>query len=257
MEEIHYLFGNSCNLNCDFCFWDKRMSSPDLKLSKKIVDEIVKSGIKKVTLSGGEPTISKHLIPVLKLLKKSGLEVVLHTNGLRVDIPMAKKIAQLISRVSLSLDGSTKQMGYAMRKNISYADHTIELINLFKSLHVEVNVKTLVTKVNYKDIENIGKALTGKPIKYWSLLEFNPINRGKVYKDKFYLTERSFDTISKKMVKLFPNLLIRIRKMRSNPESYCFIAANGEVFTFNSLIGDVLIGDLKKEALPLILNRVA
>jgi len=141
-------------------------------------------------------------------------------------------------------------------KNISYVSHTLELMDLFKSLRVEVNVKTLVTKVNCKDIESIGKALTGKPLKYWSLLEFNPINRGKIYKDKFYLTERSFDTISKKMVKLFPNLTIRIRKMRSNPESYCFIAANGEVYTFNSLKDDVLVGDLKKEALNLILDRI-
>lgn len=256
MNEIHYLFGNSCNLNCDFCFWDKRMAFPSLKISKKIVDEIVKSGIKKVTLSGGEPTISKHLLLVLKLLKTAGLEVVLHTNGLRVDTLMAKKIAPLVSRVSLSLDGSTKQMGYAMRRNVSYVNHTLKLIDLFKQLHVEVNVKTLVTKVNYKDIENIGKVLIDKPIKYWSLLEFNPINRGKIHKDKFYLTERSFDSVSKNMTKLFPKLPIRTRKMRSNPESYCFIAANGEVYTFNYLKGDVLIGDLQKEELPLILNRI-
>ena len=257
MEEIHYLLGNSCNLNCDFCFWDKRMVSPNLKLSKKIVDEIVKSGIKKVTLSGGEPTLSKHLLPVLKLLKTAGLEVVLHTNGLRIDAPFAKKIAPLVSRVSLSLDGSTEQMGYAMRKNISYVNHNLELINLFKQLNVEVNVKTLVTKVNYNDIENIGQILKDTPIRYWSLLEFNPINRGKIHKNKFFLTEKSFDDISKKMIKLFPKLHIRIRKMRSNPESYCFIAANGEIYTFNSLKGDILIGDLKKETLSLVLNRVA
>jgi len=232
------------------------MVSPKLGLSKRIVEEIIKSGIKKVTLSGGEPTISKHLLKILKLIKSAGIEVVLHTNGLRIDAPMAQKISPLVSRVSLSLDGSNKQMGCAMRKNISYVSHTLELMDLFKSLRVEVNVKTLVTKVNCKDIESIGKALTGKPLKYWSLLEFNPINRGKIYKDKFYLTERSFDTISKKMVKLFPNLTIRIRKMRSNPESYCFIAANGEVYTFNSLKDDVLVGDLKKEALNLILDRI-
>ncbi|MFA5776059.1 MAG: radical SAM protein [Patescibacteria group bacterium] len=116
MDEIHYLFGNSCNLNCDFCFWDKRMVSPKLGLSKRIVEEIIKSGIKKVTLSGGEPTISKHLLKILKLIKSAGIEVVLHTNGLRIDAPMAQKISPLVSRVSLSLDGSNKQMGCAMRK---------------------------------------------------------------------------------------------------------------------------------------------
>jgi len=92
------------------------MVSPKLGLSKRIVEEIIKSGIKKVTLSGGEPTISKHLLKILKLIKSAGIEVVLHTNGLRIDAPMAQKISPLVSRVSLSLDGSNKQMGCAMRK---------------------------------------------------------------------------------------------------------------------------------------------
>ena len=43
MEEIHYLIGNSCNLNCDFCFWDIRMPDVHLDLKKKIIDEIVKN----------------------------------------------------------------------------------------------------------------------------------------------------------------------------------------------------------------------
>jgi MoaA/NifB/PqqE/SkfB family radical SAM enzyme len=147
-------------------------------------------------------------------------------------------------------------MAISMRKNPSYVKHTLKLIDIFHSFGTAVNVKTLVTKVNYKDTKNIGKLLENKPIKYWSLLEFNPINRGEIHKDKYYLTTNQFDKVANKMISLFPNLPIRVRKFRSNPESYCFIAANGEVYTFNSSKGDVLIGDLKKDNLNSIIAGV-
>lgn len=85
MKEIHYLLGNTCNLNCDFCFWDKRTEAPPFLSKKQIVNEIIKTGIRKVTVSGGEPTCTKDFLEIIKYMSDSGLDIVLHTNGLNIN----------------------------------------------------------------------------------------------------------------------------------------------------------------------------
>ena len=128
MNEIHYLLGNSCNLACEFCFWDMRLPDEPWKTKKLIVDEIVATGITKVTISGGEPTCTKDFLRTLKYMIDQGLEVILHTNGLKVNEEMAKELALLVKRVSLSLDGSDADMCSKMRTSEKSFDHTLLLI---------------------------------------------------------------------------------------------------------------------------------
>lgn len=254
MDEIHYLLGHTCNLHCDFCFWEKRTKAPTLKSAKYTIDEVIRAGISKVTISGGEPTCAPCLLGVLRYAKVNGLEIVLHTNGLGIDERKAKKIAPFLKRVSLVLDGSDEKMAVKMRKR-PFTNHTLLLIDLFVSLGIPVSIKTLVTKINREDIKNIGRLLQDKPISYWSLLEFNPLGRGLVHKEKFYLPRKDFVLIAKNIVAIFPNIQIRIREFRSKPEKYCFITANEEVYTNTFKNGDILIGNLKKDSLLSIIKR--
>ncbi len=252
MDEIHYLLGNSCNLNCDFCFWEKKFPPATLKLAKHIIDEIKKTGIKKITVSGGEPTYTDHFLEIIKYAKKNNLEIILHTNGLLINKKIAKKMAPLISRISLAIDGSNEKMAIEMRKK-PFTKHTLFLIDLFNSLKVPVNIKTLVTEVNKEDIENIGNLLQNKPIKYWSLLEFNPLGKGLINKNKYFLLSKDFKKIAEKVINQFPKIKIKTRKFMSKKEKYCFIAADGKVYT-NSEEKDVLIGDLKTNSLSSIIK---
>lgn len=234
------------------------MRIPDVtwKTKRHIVDEIVKAGIKKVTISGGEPTVTKDYVKTLRYMFDNQLSVVLHTNGLRIDRTSAKKIAPLVERVSLSLDGSSKKMCMKVRKNKDIFSNTLRLIDIFNQLKVPVNVKTLVTKVNLEDILNIGKILQNKPITYWSLLEFNPINRGHTNKSKFSIKDSEFDNAVKVVKKNIKSLTIKTRLFKRDHQSYCFIAANGKVYTFIPRKGDVLIGNLKKDGLKKILTNI-
>lgn len=256
MEEIHYLLGHTCNLDCDFCFWEKRTSPPTIAKAKKVIGEIKKVGIKKITISGGEPTCSSCLLEVLKYAKLNGMEIALHTNGLKIDAKMAQKIAPFIQRISLALDGSDESMAIKMRKK-PFTKHTLSLVTLFDSLGTAVSVKTLVTKVNQEDIVAIGKLLENKPIRYWSIIEFNPLGRGLIHKKKFLLSRKEFALITKKVLAHFPNLQIRIREFRGQPEKYCFITTSGEVYTNTKNNGDILVGNLETNSLSSILDSAS
>lgn len=255
MEEIHYLLGHTCNLNCDFCFWEKKFPPASFKQAKKILDEIDRVGIKRITISGGEPTCARNFLKILEYAKKKNLEIILHTNGLLINKKLAGKIAKYIDRISLSLDASNEKMATKMRK-MSFVKHTLLLIDLFNSLKIPVSIKTLVTKVNKKDIKNIGQLLKEKPIKYWSLLEFNPLGRGLINKNKFNLPQGEFQLIAKQTIKNFLEIKIKTREFKSRFEPYCFIVPNGEVYTNTKLDGDILIGDIKENSLEKIVKNM-
>jgi len=256
MDEIHYFLGNSCDLNCDFCFWDMRIPDIPLSQKKRIIDEIKKTGIKKLTISGGEPTCNRDFLKIIKYGYQNGLEIILHTHGLRIDKNMAQKLSPLVSRISLVLDGSNEEMNYKMRKNAKLLPHTLFLIDLLSNYGVTVNVKTLITKVNKDDIIKIGELLSDKPIQYWSLLEFNPLNRGLIHKSKFFLSGKDFDAITRAVKNTFPDILVKIRRFRRNPQRYCFVTLNGRVYTYLPGKGDILVGNLLEKNLMAIINNI-
>jgi MoaA/NifB/PqqE/SkfB family radical SAM enzyme len=256
MREIHYLLGNSCNLNCDFCFWDVRMPDVSLDFKKKIVDEIIKSGIKKVTISGGEPLCTNNLLEILDYMKQNNLEVVLHTNGLKIDNFLAQKIAPLIYRISLTMDAVETNTQFQMRKNKNITNHTIDLIKIFHNLNISINIKTLVTKINKNEIRKIGKILCDLPIKYWSLLEFIPLNRGKLNQSNFLLQKNEFDVICAKIKNEFPSMDIRTRKFADTKDKYCFIAPNGDVYTHVKEEGDSLVGNINSNELNSLIKKI-
>ena len=73
-----------CNLHCSYCdtHWANQDSSPAEMLSlKSLVSFAESSGIKNITLTGGEPLLQEHLdLLVAKLIKKNH-EVEIETNG--------------------------------------------------------------------------------------------------------------------------------------------------------------------------------
>lgn len=256
MEEIHYLLGNSCNLGCKFCFWDMRMPPVDITESKKIIDEITKTGITRITISGGEPTCTPTFKKLIDYIYQSGLEIILHTNALLIDKALANFLSQRVTRVSLSLDGSNETIAKMMRGSELSFQKTVEAIDMFSSLNTAINVKTLVTRINKDDIIKIGILLTDKDIEYWTLLEFNPINRGKLHKKSFYISDKAFDTIATNAKIQFPSIEIRTRLFKRKSKKYCFIAADGKVYTFVPDKGNVLVGDLFKVPLVNLLKNI-
>ena len=256
MKEIHYLLGNSCNLNCDFCFWDMRVQDVAWGIKEKIIDSIVQGGFRQVTISGGEPSINKDFVNVLRRFKKSGIATIVHTNAIKFDVNLLSTIKPLVNRISLSLDGSNENVCVNMRKDPRAYTKVIWILDKILENNIPVNVKTLVTKINAADIVNIGKLLERRKIDYWTLMEFNPVNRGNYFKTKFELEDTIFDTISTNVKNVVKDTVIKVKLFKREPEKYCFIAPNADIYTFIPEKGDVLVGSVLNTNLSIILEEI-
>lgn len=73
-----------CNLNCSYCD-TKWANVPDAPFTEMTGDDILsavrKSGIKNVTVTGGEPLIQPGIVPLLERLCGEGRYVEIETNG--------------------------------------------------------------------------------------------------------------------------------------------------------------------------------
>lgn len=77
-----------CNLDCSYCDtkWANRADCPCESLTEKdILDYVLASGIKNVTLTGGEPLLQENVRELIVLLGENSLSVEIETNG-SVDI---------------------------------------------------------------------------------------------------------------------------------------------------------------------------
>lgn len=93
-----------CNLNCSYCD-TKWANVPNAKYTEmaaeEILSEVKKSGIKNVTVTGGEPLIQPNIIPLLEMLCGGGRYVEIETNG-SADVSEVLKIKE--NRPALTMD---------------------------------------------------------------------------------------------------------------------------------------------------------
>ncbi len=73
-----------CNLNCSYCdtLWANSEDCPsEVMTAKEILNYIKDTGIKNVTVTGGEPLIQKDVYQLIDLLCQNELYVEIETNG--------------------------------------------------------------------------------------------------------------------------------------------------------------------------------
>ncbi len=73
-----------CNQRCPFCAVGKGVLAPSRKEVLSQVKELASMGCRHVCVTGGEPTLHKELVPLLKAMRKAGMESMeIQTNGIK------------------------------------------------------------------------------------------------------------------------------------------------------------------------------
>lgn len=85
-----------CNAKCQFCYWQKR---DGLTVDRfQFICNTLPPIFKQISITGGEPTISKDLVKYLKIARKRFEKVVLNTNGFK----LTKEHFKYIDHVNIS-----------------------------------------------------------------------------------------------------------------------------------------------------------
>ena len=171
---------SACNLRCSYCRASATAKAAPDELSTEealaFIDEV--APIKPMLiLSGGEPLLRPDIFLLAKHAVSHGLRVSLATNGTLLTAEMVEKVASCgVSRVSISLDGSTPEKHDASRGQGSYIQSMKGIENLRGKVDFQINFT--VTKRNAQEVRNIfdlAESLGAKAIHFFFLV---PTGRG-------------------------------------------------------------------------------
>ncbi len=161
-----------CNLRCVYCYYDSNSARPArpeaaLRVWTSIIHQIYAINREAViTVSGGEPFLSKNLFPVLDTLHKLSMRTRIYTNGTRIDdgdIQRLKKYDNL-DYIQISLDSVVDEENIKTR--------TVHPGKIMKTLHrlrsegLPVVVSCTVTGVNINSVEKLADYCRDQDLKY-------------------------------------------------------------------------------------------
>jgi MoaA/NifB/PqqE/SkfB family radical SAM enzyme len=260
LTTVHWLITEKCNESCKFCYGIFRNNHISLKDAKKIVNFLKSIGITKIKFTGGEPLLYPYLKEVILYAKKLGIHTHIHTNGLLVDdkfIEFVTKHFDMNDDFSLSLDGSTEEIQTAVTRPKGHFSKNITILKKLKDKKFPISVKTLVCKINYNDIINLGRLLSDYKVD-WVLFEFRPLERGKKNRKMFEISHKQYISVTNDITKNFSKnfkLIFIPKKVGHWP--YIFIDALGEMFTIHPKFEkDIFVGNLLKEDTQKLLDKL-
>ncbi|MDY0201289.1 MAG: radical SAM protein [Tenuifilaceae bacterium] len=189
-----------CNLDCNFCFADPEngANDPSFDEIKKSLYNLVSKGKSLVQLSGGEPTVRKDLVEIVRTAKQAGAKYVqLNTNGVLLgeDKKLVKDLAEAgLSFVFLQFDGTEDAIYEKLRNKplLSVKQKAIENcaefnigVTLVATLVRDVNVSNIGQIINYA-IERIPhvRGVHFQPVSFFGRIPRMPSNNDRITIDE-------------------------------------------------------------------------
>ena len=150
----------NCNLACMHC----RASATqgpfsgelDTDASFRLFDQIAQVGKPIIILTGGEPLLRTDIFDIAKYGTDKGLRMVMAPNGTLITENFAKQMADSgIQRISISLDGATRENHDRFRGVDGAFEGALRGIRLAKDAGIEFQINTTITKTNLHEIPKI------------------------------------------------------------------------------------------------------
>jgi radical SAM protein with 4Fe4S-binding SPASM domain len=154
-----------CNLSCGHCGSSAGRPRPGempRETALRVVAELAALGCRRLTLSGGEPTLSEHWEQVASEGARLGMSVNMITNGLAGGRELVRR-ARDAGRVSLgvSLDGLEREHD-RVRRSRGLFGRAMQLLDDCAAEKMPVGVITTITRANMRDLGSIHDLVAGR-----------------------------------------------------------------------------------------------
>jgi len=180
--------GFSCNNNCVMCSTrPKAEFYPDRK-TQEIIKDLAKGkkdGYSKVEFTGGEPTIRPDILYLVKIAKDFGYkEVGISTNARMLSYRefCQKIIENGVNKITFTLNAHNSKLGDAICRTSGAFRQTVQgAKNILEYPEITTSVNTVVSKLNYKYLQQIGDFISNLGIKCWHILDLIPDGYAKEF----------------------------------------------------------------------------
>lgn len=179
----------NCNLSCIHCRASATMGpytgELDTRAGMKLLDEIAQLGKPIVILTGGEPLLRPDIFEIASYGNDKGLRMVMAPNGTLLTDKVARKMVDSgIQRISISLDGATKEDHDRFRGVEGAFEGALRGIQHAKDAGIEFQINTTITKTNLDQIPAIQQLAIDLGAVAHHIFLLVPTGRGKYIVDQ-------------------------------------------------------------------------
>jgi radical SAM protein with 4Fe4S-binding SPASM domain len=267
---------SGCNLKCIHCSLNAGTCAPN-ELTKdeiiKLINDARELGLVTLPITGGEPTIRKDLLEILKYANKKGLGIILNTNGLCVNKNYASELGKLenLRLVAVSLDGATASTHEVIRNVKGCYEKTVRAIKYLVDAGVNTTMAFTIMRQNSNEISKIVELaleLRVPMLRFLFMEEFGRAKKNKRFIIDYLDRKPIIDKISKiaRKVKNELNIWVYappalvpddIRKMMPYTAgclpgvTICDMTSNGDVFPCLGMIDfpELKIGNIRETSM--------
>jgi MoaA/NifB/PqqE/SkfB family radical SAM enzyme len=137
-----------CNSRCVSCdYWRHGREDLTLESVSRLLPSLRELGTRAVLISGGEPLLHPQWAQIAQLLREQGLQLWLLTSGLSL-AKHAARAAELFQSITVSLDGTDRQM-YAAIRGLDAFDKVCAGIRAARHAGALLSVRVTVQRSNY------------------------------------------------------------------------------------------------------------
>lgn len=133
---------NECNMRCPHCYMFAGLKK-DRELSTEEIFEIIRTfkkyDGKTIVFSGGEIALRKDLVEILQYSYDLGISNEVLTNGTLWNADLVQKVAPLIARVQISVDGYDEATNSRIRGKGNFS-RALKTVDLFYNTHVDTEI---------------------------------------------------------------------------------------------------------------------
>lgn len=179
-ERIDLKVGFACNNRCVFCAQGHKRDACDAmpadQLAKKLVDGAGPG--KGLVLTGGEPTLHKKLLPLIRLASQLGYSPIqVQTNGrlLRYPNVLDALIAAGANEFSPSLHGSRAEVHDALTRAPGSFDDSVAGIEAVAKRGISLVTNSVVTRSNLDDLPDLVALLARLGVRLAQLAFVHPV----------------------------------------------------------------------------------
>ncbi len=179
----------NCNLACKHCRASADLGPFDGELdtaaSFRLLDQIAELGSPIVILTGGEPLLRDDIFDIARYGTDKGLRMVMAPNGTLITPEHARNMAASgIKRISVSLDGATKEKHDDFRGVPGAFEGALRGIELAKEAGIEFQINTTISKLNLDQIPKIQELAVKLGAVAHHIFLLVPTGRGKYMIDQ-------------------------------------------------------------------------
>ena len=177
-------FTNLCNLRCRHCYQDAQHQrlADELTLEEKLdlVDQMGEQYTPMIAFAGGEPTICKDLIPVLRRCRQYGIHTSIATHGGTLTPQRVAELADAgVKYVEVSLDSVQPEKHDAFRGVPGMWGRTVQgMKNVVAHGGLRLGVAMCVHRDNYAEVEDMLRFAEEIGAGCFAHFNFIPVGRG-------------------------------------------------------------------------------